>query len=202
MKHFTFLLSWIGLGALLWFGSGCGPKAFTKGDYDDPDRVNLLNDQFSESDLQRMADRVIKEMTNCATIAQATKRPVVIMGKVGNRTEEHIDTVSLTDKIRTGLIQSGKMRFVNKEARGTLNEEYDYSAGGNVSSGSMKKRGKQIGADYLLDGNISTVVQEVGNDKTVYYKFTMNLTGIEDAMISCVSEMQERKKYRKQSVGL
>ena len=31
--------------------SSCGPKAFTKGDYDDVSRENLLNDRWSETDL-------------------------------------------------------------------------------------------------------------------------------------------------------
>src|SRR5690242_17944911 len=110
------------------FATGCGPKAFTKGEYDDPTRVELLDDKFNEADMQQMADTVIKAMVSCPYVASATKPPVVIVERVANRTEEHIDTVSLTDKVRTSLIKSGKVRFVNKEERGTLSDEYDYHA--------------------------------------------------------------------------
>lgn len=189
------------LGLLVLGATGCGPKAFTKGDYDDPTRVELLDDKFNEADMQQMADTTIKAMAACPFVANSPKPPVVIVARVQNRTEEHIDTVSMTDKVRTALIQSGKMRFVNKEERGTLNDEYDYNAAGNVDGPTAKKRGKQIGADYILSGAIATNVQEVGNDKYIYYKLTMNLTNLETSTIDCVQEKEIRKKFRKRSVG-
>src|SRR4051795_13699177 len=126
--------------------SSCGPKAFTKGEYDDPSRVELLDDKFNESDMQQMSETVIKAMVACAYVANAAKPPVVIVERVSNRTQEHIDTVSLTDKIRTSLIKSGKVRFVNKEERGALSDELDYQEAGNVKGPTAKKRGKQTGA--------------------------------------------------------
>jgi uncharacterized protein (TIGR02722 family) len=182
--------------------SGCGPKAFTKGDYDDPTRVELLDDKFNEADMQQMADTVIKAMVACNYVANAPKPPIVIVERVQNRTEEHIDTTSMTDKIRTALIKSGKVRFVNKEERGTLSDEYDYNAAGNVSGPSQKKRGGQVGADYILSGEISTNVQQVGDDKFIYYKLTMNLTNTESSTIDCVEDRELRKKFRRRSVGL
>ena len=182
--------------------SGCGPKAFVKGEYDDPTRVELLDDKFNESDMQQMADTVIRAMVSCAYVANAPKPPVVIVEKVKNRTEEHIDTVSMTDKIRTSLIKSGKVRFVNKEERDTLTQEYDYNASGAVSGPTQKKKGNQIGADYILSGAIATNIQQVGNDKFIYYKLTINLTSLETSTIDCTEERELRKKYKKQSVGL
>jgi uncharacterized protein (TIGR02722 family) len=193
---------WSILTASMILMVGCGPKAFTKGEYDDPTRVELLDDKFNESDMQQMADTVIKAMVSCSYVVNSQKPPVVIVERVANRTEEHIDTVSLTDKVRTSLIKSGKIRFVNKEERGTLSDEYDYSAAGNVSSHTAKKRGSQVGADYILSGNLSSNIQEVGNEKYVYYKLTMNLTGIESSTIDCTEDREIRKKYRKRSIGL
>ncbi len=188
--------------AYIVFATGCGPKAFTKGDYDDPTRVELLDDKFNEADMQQMAETIIKAMVACGYVANAPKPPIVIVQKVQNRTEEHIDTVSMTDKIRTALIKTGKVRFVNKEERGTLDEEYDYNAAGNVSGHTQKKRGGQVGADYVLSGAMATNVQQVGNDKFIYYKLTMNLTNMESSTIDCTEEREIRKKFRKRSVGL
>ena len=188
------------VGSAFWM-SGCGPKAFTKGDYDDPNRVELLDDKFNEADMQQMADTTIKAMVACPYVANAPKPPVVIVERVQNRTEEHIDTVSMTDMIRTNLIQSGKMRFVNKEERGTIGDETNYGSGGAVDPITAKKKGKQIGADYILSGAIATNVQQVGDDKFIYYKLTMNLTNLETSTIDCVQEKQIRKKFRKRSVG-
>ena len=196
------ILGVIGLIAVLLALSGCGPKAFTKGEYDDPTRVELLDDKFNEADMQQMSDTVIKAIVACDYVSKAKKPPVVIVSKVQNRTEEHIDTVSMTDKIRTSLIKSGKVRFVDKGARGEIDEEVTYGESGNVSGPTAKKRGGQTGADYLLKGSIATNVQEVGNEKFIYYKLTMELTNIDTSTIDCTEEREIRKKYRKRTVGL
>ncbi len=180
---------------------GCASqRAFTQGSYDDPSRVELLDDKYNESDMQQMADTVIKAMVACPYVANAAKPPVVIVEKVANKTQEHIDTVSLTDKIRTALIKSGKVRFVNKEERDTLKDEYAFQEK-NASGPTAKKTGKQIGADYILSGNLATNIQEVGSDKFVYYKLTINLTNLEASTIDCTEEREIRKKYEKHSIG-
>ncbi len=188
---------------MMFFLSGCGgPKAFTKGEYDDPTRVELLDDKFNEADMQQMADTMIKSIVACDYVAKAPKPPVVIVEKVKNKTEEHIDTVSLTDKIRTSLIKSGKVKFVNKDERGTLDEEYQYAESGAVSGPTAKKRGRQIGADYIISGALATNIQEMGNDKFIYYKLTLNMTNLESSTIDCSEEREIRKKFRRRSVGL
>lgn len=184
-------------------GMACSTgKAFKEGEYDDPTRVELLDDKFNESDMQQMADTMIKSMVACPYIANAPKTPILFVEKVKNASQEHIDTVALTDKIRTALIKSGKVRFVNKEERDVMDEEYKYNEGPNVNKATQKKRGAQIGADFFLSGRIMSNVQEVGNDKFVYYKLTLNLTNTETSTIDCTEEREIRKKYRKKSLGL
>ena len=189
------------LGAILGLSACGGPKAFTKGEYDDPTRVELLDDKFNEADMQQMSDTIVKAIVACPEIS-ADKRPVVIVDLVKNNTEEHIDMSSLTDKIRTALIKSRRVKFVDKEARETLDEEYRYNEAGNVSKEKQKKRGKQTGADYVMRGAMATNIQQVGNDKFIYYKLTMNLVNLESSEIDCTEEKELRKQYRKRSVGL
>lgn len=191
-----------GMTAALALSSCGGPKAFTKGDYDDPTRVELLDDKFNEADLQQMADTIVKSIVACPEIDKSDKRPVVIVDQVKNNTEEHIDMSSLTDKIRTALIKTRRVKFVDKDARETIDEEYRYNEAGNVAPEKAKKRGKQTGADYLMRGAMATNIQEVGNDKYIYYKLTMNLVGTESSEIDCTEEKEIRKKYRRRSVGL
>jgi hypothetical protein len=187
---------------LIFLFAGCGgPKAFTKGDYDDPTRVELLDDKFNEADMQQMSETIVKAMVSCPYIEKAEKPPVVIVEKVKNKTQEHIDTESLTDMIRTALIKSGKVRFVNKAERGTLEEEYQYNESGAINPQTQKKKGKQIGADYILSGALATNVQEVGKDKFIYYKLTMNLTNLETSTIDCSEEKQVRKYFEKRRIS-
>lgn len=183
--------------------AGCGGnKAFTDGKYDSPDKVDLLDDRFNEADMQQMAQTVVNSLTMCKSVTSSAQPPVVIVEKVENRTEEHIDMTLLTDKVRTALIKSGKVRFINKEERKTLDEETSYNESGAVSKETQKKKGKQIGADYILSGRLGTNIQQVGSDKFVYYKLTMNLTNMEASTIDCVEEKELKKKFKKKSVGI
>jgi uncharacterized protein (TIGR02722 family) len=193
-KYFSLILVVAALGI-----SSCGPKAFTKGEYDDPTKVRLLDDKFNEADMQQMAEAIVQAMVACDEIKNARKPPMVIMEKVQNRTEEHIDMKALTDKIRTELSKSKKVKFIAKEDRSTLKEEYDYNEDGYTSEETKKKKGKQIGGDYIFSGSMATNIQEVGEDKLIYYKLTMNLVNVDTSVIDCTEEKEVRKKYRKQT---
>jgi PBP1b-binding outer membrane lipoprotein LpoB len=83
-----------------------------------------------------------------------------------------------------------------------MDEEYNYQASGRMAKGSQKGPGKQIGADFILNGRLDSIVQEVGKDKTVYYKVTLNLTDLETGMIAWSNQKQIRKIYKKKSIGL
>ncbi|HRK01916.1 MAG TPA: penicillin-binding protein activator LpoB, partial [Oligoflexia bacterium] len=83
-----------------------------------------------------------------------------------------------------------------------IDEEVTYHESGAVSGPTAKKRGQQTGADYILSGSLATNIQEVGEDKLIYYKLTANLTSLETSTIDCTEEKQVRKKYKKRSTGL
>ncbi|MGZ3694965.1 MAG: penicillin-binding protein activator LpoB [Bdellovibrionota bacterium] len=198
MKRFLIVSAALAAFAL----QGCGPKAFTKGDYDDPEQVNLLDDKFNEADMQQMADTIVKAIVDCPEIKESRGRPSIAVSKVANRTEEYPDLDSLTEKIRTALTKSRKVKFVDRGSRGEIDDETAYGESGRVSKESAIKKGKQIGVDYLLTGALATNVQQVGSDKLIYYKLTMNLTNTETSTIDCTEEKEVRKKYKKKSLGL
>ncbi len=182
--------------------SGCGPKAFTQGGYDDPNKVILLDDKFGENDMQLISNKLVDSLVQYDKIEGAKQPPLVMVGKVRNHTSEHIDIKSLTDKIRTALIRSGKFRFADKEARDEIAEEYEYQAGKNVDKSTAKGPGKQVGVGYLITGDVASNVQEVGNDKVIYYKVTLNLTNLETNVIEWSDDKEVRKRYRKRSIGM
>jgi uncharacterized protein (TIGR02722 family) len=181
--------------------SACGPKAFTDGQYDDPNKVILLDDQFNENDMQLVSNQLVTSLQEFGTIKYAEKRPLVMVGTVRNRTSEHIDIKALTDKIRTELIKSGKFRFADRSVRDEVAEEYEYQSGGFVDQQSAVKKGKQIGVQYLITGDVSSNIQEVGRDKVIYYQVTMNLIDLETNVIEWSDRKEIRKRYRKQTIS-
>jgi len=180
-----------------------GGRAFTKGEYTDPDRVILLDDRYNESDMKIMADALVDSLMKHPVITEAKKPPVFQVEKVVNATSEHIDMQSLTDKIRTALIKSGKVQFHDKGERETLSEEYEYqNKSGNVSKETAKEKGHQIGSDYIIGGDFSSNIQELGAKKVIYYKLTLKVTDIKTGIITWTDEKEIKKLFKKRSYAM
>lgn len=195
------ILALAALPALLLV-SACADRQFTQGSYDDISEQRLLDDKFNETDMRMIADEMVKSLTGSAVVAEAKKPPVVLVTLVKNRTEEHIDMKSMTDKMRTAVIKSGKFRFTDKDVRNEMQDEMSYQHdSGYVDPETARKKGKQVGADYFLTGEITDRVQEVGSKKYVYYKATFNLVNIQTGLLDWTDDKEIRKFYTKKSVG-
>lgn len=182
--------------------TACGPRAFVKGDYDENvESTNLLNDQWSETDMQVAVKDLVNSAINHPAIANAKRPPVVMVTKLQNKTSEHIDTQSITDMISTELMRGGKVSFVDKAARDDMAEEYQYQEE-NASRETKKAKGGQTGADFILNGRLDSIVQEAGKDKTVYYKISLNMTNLKTGLIVWSDYKQIRKVFKKKRVGL
>lgn len=196
------LLSLLAIG-LMALSTSCGPKAFVKGEYDeDINRENNMNDLWSETDMQKVVADLVAGMTQHPSIANARKPPIVMVTKLQNKTDEHIDTQSIMDMVRVELSRGGKTAFVDKEAREDVADEYNYQNSGMVSDTTKKGPGGQIGADYIINGRLDSIVQEVGKNKSVYYKVTLNLTNLKTNIVEWTDYKQIRKTFKKRSVGL
>lgn len=191
-----------GLLGLFSLISACGPKAFVKGSYEDTNKENLLNDEWSETDMQKVAKSLVDSMIAHPVINNAKTPPVVMVTNLQNKTSEHIDTQSIMDMIRVELMKTGKVSFIDKEARQDISDEYNYQNSGMVAAESKKGPGGQAGADFIVNGRLDSIVQEVGKDKTVYYKITMNLTNLKTSVINWTDHKEIRKAYKKKTIGL
>jgi penicillin-binding protein activator len=182
--------------------TSCANRQFTEGKYDDVTEDRLLDDKFNESDMRKIADEMIQSLSESAVVKDFKKPPVVLVTLVKNRTEEHIDMKSLTDKIKVAVLKSGKFRFTEKETRSEISDEIQYQQdGGFVDPTTARKKGKQIGANFFLTGEITDRVQEVGSKKYVYYKCTLNLVNIDTGLLDWSDDKELRKYYTKHAVG-
>ena len=181
--------------------SCAGPRAFTKGTYEDPETIALLDDRFNENDMQLIAKKMVSSLVASQTIEGQTT-PAVMVGKMRNRTAEHIDMNALSDKIRTSLLQSGRFRFVDALNRRAIAREYEYQNSGYVDPAQARGPGSQTAAELVLTGTLSSNIQEVGKEKLVYYKATFQLTDLGSSEIIWTDEKEIRKAYKKRSIGL
>jgi uncharacterized protein (TIGR02722 family) len=185
------------------FVSSCGPKGFIKGEYDeDVTSDNLLNDRWSETDMQRVVKDLVAKMLKSRHVQNAKTPPVIMVTRLRNETDEHINTDSIMDMVRVELQNASEVQFVNKSARDDVAEEYEYQNSGMVSDTTKKGPGGQVGADFILDGALTSNVQDINKRKTVYYKVTLNMTNLQTNVIKWTGYKELRKKYKKRRMGL
>ncbi|MBI2067018.1 MAG: penicillin-binding protein activator LpoB [Deltaproteobacteria bacterium] len=195
-------LTKIGLLFVIVFFTSCASTGgvYTKGQYVDADRVDLLSDKFVEADLQTISEQLTRSFLTSPLLARQTAKPAVIVSLVTNATDEHIDILSLTNKIRTSLIKADRFTFLNERLREAMATEYEYQQSGYVNPETAKQKGRQIGADWLISGHITSIKQPVGKQEIVYYKTTLEVTDLETSAILWADEVEIKKAFQKKRV--
>lgn len=195
-------LSLLNLGLVAGLVACAGPQAFTRGEYGDPEEISLLDDKWNQNDMQLVAKKMISSLEAWVEAQEMAVKPVIILEMPRNRTTEHIDMQALYDHVKTALIQSGKVTFLDKAAREEIAKEYEYQGSGYVDPAQAKGPGQQKAAEYLLGGVITSTIQQVGRDKIVYYKATFELTDIGSTEIVWTDHKEIAKHFKKRSIGL
>jgi len=168
--------------------------------YGDATSVETTTMGFGSTDLQSIAAKLVDDLIAFPPIVQMTaqRRPVVFVDKVKNKTTEHIDTESITDTIQTKLLQSGKFRFVDMTAVKAVQEQMQFQMdSGMVDPNKAAAFGKQTGAEFMLYGNMSSIVKRNSDAKDVYYKFTLKLVNLESGIMEWAGEKEIRKSGEK-----
>ncbi len=172
--------------------------------YGDATATETTTIDFGSTDLQITAEKMVDSLLSFPPIVQvtATRRPVMFVDTIKNKSMEHIDTESITDSISTKVLRSGKFRFVDMTKVAEVRKQLDYQANsGMVNENKAMQMGRQVGAEYMLYGNLSSIVKRAGSTKDVYYKFTMKLMHIESGVLEWQDEKEIRKVKKKSLFG-
>lgn len=193
MKKYTHLL----LPALLIALSGCAMNNSNayKGNvsYKNAHDIEQTTLNFGSTDLNLIVEKMVSSLLR-TPILDGKKRPVIMLSRVKNKTSEHIDTKNITDKIKTTLLKSGRVRITSYNEIGKdLQNELNYQSSKYVKQDTAKKIGNQIAADYKIYGEITSIEKSNGRDVDLYYKMTLNLANIETGLTEWADEKEIRK---------
>lgn len=177
-----------------------------QGEYSDPAKEEIVDDRWNETDSRKTAKEMMTSALSKAWLKnhRATKpgkKPVVIVDDVENRTDEHLDTKALTEFIRNELLNSGEIRFADNKNREKVLKEINYQGGGAVAPDQAKKLGKQLGADFMLSGAMSSIVATQAELKTVTYQTNLTLTNLETTEIEWSENYQIKKRFKRKGAG-
>ncbi|MEC7941142.1 MAG: penicillin-binding protein activator LpoB [Pseudomonadota bacterium] len=192
------VIALLGLAVIL---GGCSNKV----SYGDAQAVETTTIDFGSTDLQTIAGEMVDSMMASGSVSYITRdqRPIVFVERIKNKTSEHIDTESITDTISTKMLNSGKFRFVDMDRVESVREQLNFQNNDElVNQSSAIQFGKMVGAQYMLYGNLSSIVKKAGSDEDVYYKMTMRLMDLESGLIEWADETEIRKQQSKSLLGL
>ncbi|GLO61285.1 penicillin-binding protein activator LpoB [Vibrio sp. MACH09] len=192
------VIALLGLAMIL---GGCS----TKVSYGDAQEAETTTIDFGSTDLQKIAAEMTDSMLMSGSVAAITRdnRPIVFVERIKNKTSEHIDTESVTDTISTKMLNSGKFRFVDMDRVESVRKQLNFQNNDElVNQSSAIQFGKMVGAQYMLYGNLASIVKQTGSKKDVYYKMTMRLMDLESGLIEWADETEIRKQQEKSLLGL
>ena len=106
-------------------------------------------------------------------------KPTVIVGTVRNKSSEHIATATFIGDIERAFVNSGRVRVVaTADEREELRDERA-DQGRFASDETIKQFGKEHGADFMLIGTISSILDQEGGDQVRFYQVDLTLVNIE-----------------------
>jgi len=126
------------------------------------------------------------------------RRPVVVVGTIRNRSHEHINVQTFVTDLARELTNSQKVTFVAGQAeREEIREERRQQAM-HAQEDTQKAPGKEIGADYILTGNISSILDETDGIKAVFYQVDLEMIDLENNVKAWFGQKKIKKVVERQ----
>jgi len=124
------------------------------------------------------------------------KKPVLVVGLVRNKSHEHIDAETFIKDLEKSVIKSGTISLVQagdkrNELRSERADQQEFS-----TSETKKRWGRELGADFILQGTINSIVDQYGKEQVTMYQVDLELTNIETNEIIWMGD-KKIKKYIK-----
>lgn len=163
--------------------SGCGPSQQVSRVA--ADTQTDLSGRWNDTDARLVAEKMISDAISQPWLANYTQDhsepPVTIVGRVRNETMEHIDTEVITKEMERAFVNSGKVQVVaSQEERKQIREERQDQQSF-ASYESTAALAQEVGADFMLIGNISSILDESlsGKEAAIYYTINLELIDVE-----------------------
>jgi len=191
--HLTGQQRWLVLSILMLTLTACSTTV-TRGSLEAP--VDLSG-RWNDTDSRSTAEALIKDALDRPWSQRFTqvmgRTPVVVVGTVLNRTHEPLNTQTFVKDLERALMRSGRVQFVaNAEQRQEVGQERLDQAQ-HARTDTAKPTGQESGADFMLQGTINILVDELNSTRAVFYQVDLELLDI----ASNVKIWQGQKKVKK-----
>lgn len=167
------------VGAVIFTGCSSS-KTVTRVDSDS--QIDLSG-RWNDTDSRLVAEEMVRDGLSRVWVTDFVeengKKPTVIVGIIRNKTSEHISTETFTNDIEREFINSGKVRVVQggeerEELRKERADQQEFA-----SAATTKRWGMERGADFILQGTVSSVTDSNDKQSLVFYQTDLELTHLE-----------------------
>lgn len=167
------------------------------------DQVDLSG-AWNDTDSQLVAKNMINEALSGQWLANFNKKdgkdPVVIIGVIKNLSHEHINTNTFVENMQRELINSGKVQFVASASQRSQIRKERGDQDLNATEATRKKMGQEYGADFMLQGQINTIIDVEGRSQVRYYQVNLKLISMKDNRIVWVGEKKIKKLVKNSTI--
>lgn len=170
------------------------------------DKTIDLSGKWNDSDSRLVSQEMIKDCLarpwlNEFNIKEG-RMPVVIVGTVLNRTSEHIDSKIFTSDLEKDLINSGKVKFVaakdsRQELRDEKQDQQEFS-----SRQTVKAQKMETGADFMVQGTMNTVKDEISGKYVILYQVNLELVNLTTNEKAWIGQKEIKKVVSRKAFGL
>lgn len=191
----------IALSAALSFGCA-GPKVQRVAS----DSVKDLSGDWNDTDSRLVSEEMIKDVLSAPWLSrnksEGKKTPSLIVGEIKNLSHEHIAVKVFVGDMERVLINAGDVQFVasSSERQEIRGERKDQDA--NATEETRKAMGKEQGADFMLKGEINTIIDAEGGTQVKFYQVDLTLISMADNRKVWVGQKKIKKVVEKSKMRL
>jgi penicillin-binding protein activator len=147
------------------------------------DSTTDLSGRWNDTDSRLVSQEMIQDCLarpwKTKHLTERSKKPIIIVGIVRNKSSEHIAVGTFIGDIERAFINSGEVDVVaSAEEREQIRDERGDQQQ-NASEETLKRFGREQGADYMLSGVINTITDEEGGKKVVFYQVDLTMIDLE-----------------------
>ena len=180
---------------------GCGTKVTRM----DSSTTMDLSGKWNDTDSRLVSEEMIKDALSQRWLLRweaEGKVPNVIVGKVTNKSHEHISVETFTKDIERALLNSGSVNFVAASSeRSQLRAERDEQQN-HASEETRSAQGAETGADLMMIGSINAIPDKEGKRAVIFYQINMELVNIETNAKVWIGEKKIKKYVQRASAKL
>jgi uncharacterized protein (TIGR02722 family) len=161
-----------------------------------------LSGRWNDTDSRLVAEALVNQVLGAAWVTNYLqnnegRKPVVVVGLMYNKSHEHINASTFIKDIERSFINSGKVRLVQA---GDKREELRQERAAQQEFASMqtaKQWGKELGADFMLNGDINSIVDTYKKEQVNFYQVNMELSNLETNEIVWIGDKKIKKYINK-----